>query len=315
MRQTETGFSAGKRVFMYVCLLLVVCSLHAQNKPVVSQEIQHLEGLIKTASGAEKHLALRRLATLLRLSGDLEGAALSWTNAAYAKPGSRDDEALLEGALCFLGIGELEKAEANIQMVLISSRDMAIYFRSRYLGAQLDVFRSGDMDALTSLVDNPNFEEYRPGIYYTLWRLSGKDAYKNRLVVEYPKSPEALIVTGGQVREVPSPLWLLFPGREALSLSSPALVAASPTDTAAPQGSEGLSSTGGPLSLQVGYFASEQNARLLADRLRSEGFVPVIDRRLLNGLVRWAVLVSPGLDIRNTIARLKDKGFEYYLVD
>jgi hypothetical protein len=58
------------------------------------------------SSPAERHDAFARLARLLQLSGSIEEAAKAWENAAYSIREKRDDTALIEGASCYVSMGE-----------------------------------------------------------------------------------------------------------------------------------------------------------------------------------------------------------------
>ncbi|MDR2102301.1 MAG: SPOR domain-containing protein, partial [Treponema sp.] len=177
----------------------------------VSAEIQNLEKKL-TQEGipaAERQRAMIRLAGLFRLSGDLESAARVWTEAALADPDRRDDRAFLEGARCFAAMGELDKADFQVQRVLHIAQDAGILRNARCLGAQIKTFRSGDASLLTALTEDPDYREYRAALYYTQWRVSGDDRYKARLLTECPGSPEARILGGEGVGAPPMVWWFL----------------------------------------------------------------------------------------------------------
>ncbi|MDR2631419.1 MAG: SPOR domain-containing protein [Spirochaetaceae bacterium] len=272
----------------------------------------------------ERREIMVRLAGLFRLLGDLEAAARIWTEAAGlrtapdpAVPGDLDDRALLEGARCFAAIGELDKADAQVQRVLQTGKDAGILRTARYLGAQIKTFRSGDVSALAALADDGGYGEYQASLYYTQWKVSGDDRYKSRLLTEYPDSPEARILKdeGGAVSAAPFVWWFLFPGREAVTLSSPMVSGGSPAGANSldqnPRPPEGKAAEA---VLQAGLFSREENARALADRLRHAGFQADITRRTVKGVDYWAVNVPMGNDMGRTILLLKDSGFESFPV-
>jgi hypothetical protein len=289
-------------------------------------EIQNTEKRLEIPgiSGAEKREALIRLARLFRLSGNLEGAALAWTDAAFAEPGSRDDGALLEGARLLTALGEYDKAEAGVKTVLLTGRDRELVLQARYLGAQLEAFKTGNVHVLSLLTGDPDYAELRPSLYYTLWKVSGDGSYKDRLLAEYPQSPEARIVKDGgdAISGAPSAMWLLLPGRAGFTLETPAGgLRQAPLNTvqARTSGSDaGAAAQSSPAQeaalLQAGLFGKEGNAQALAERLRNAGFAPAVSRRELNGTLYWAVNVPPGTDMTQTIMRLKDAGFESFPV-
>jgi hypothetical protein len=315
----------GTWAFGFVCLFVLSFPgrvyLHGQSGSgrFVAAEIQNFEKKLADPGipAAERRRALIGLAGLFRLSGDPEAAARAWTEAAFVEPGSRDDLALVEGARCFAAIGELDKAEAQVQTVIRTGRDAAFIRNARYLEAQIKAFRSGDFSALASLGEDPAFSEYKAAIYYTQWKLSGDLRYKSRLLAEYPESPEARIAggEGGAVSAAPMALWFLFPGREGIALGSPAAGEGAPVlPNPAFQERQSQETAAGtvPAVLQTGLFSREENARALTERLKRAGFQPDIVRREVKGAGYWAVIVPAGNDMGRTIIRLKDAGFESF---
>jgi hypothetical protein len=320
---------AGGRVFFFVLFLvraLAVSPLYGQSPggSSLAAAITDTEALsVKPGlAGAERRGVLENLARLCQLSGNMEGAAKAWTDAAFAEQGKRDDNALLEGAACFIALGEMDKAEASVRTVLLTGRDQGALFRARYLGAQLEAFRSADTSALIALIDDPDYGDLKPAVYYTLWKISGADTYRNRLLAEYPLSPEARIIENSQtVSARPLALWVLFPGREGIVMA-PAISAApaAPAQTANPPGREpeaapeAASGERAAAVLQTGLFGREGNALAMAERLKTAGFEARVSPRTVNGTAYWAVSVPPGADINGTILALKNAGFESFPV-
>ncbi|MDR2663196.1 MAG: SPOR domain-containing protein [Treponema sp.] len=298
-----------------------------------------MEGLEKKLSGSklssgERKTALVRRARLLELSGNFESAAAAWKEAALAG----DTGALLREARCFAAVGEFEKAQEELRT---GSRDSP---EARLLFSQLEALRTGRTGALGTLLTDPEFSSYKPGIYYSIWKISGDLSARNRLIGEFPQSPEARIakdaglggnaaVNGGSatgalpVGAAPSALWLLMGVRPQSELSGgSAPVAASPQTASAQTtpvvpppaqavpASRGPVVSGGPSILQTGLFGREENARTMAERLREAGFTPVIVRKTVNGREHWAVGVAPGADSSRTMLLLKDRGFESFPV-
>lgn len=297
-----------------LCLFIVIVlaggmefSLDAQSseRTFLAEEIQNIEKNLKSSelSGAARYQILIRQARLFQLSGNLERAAQVWTDAAFAEQGKRDDAALLEGAFCFLAMGETEKAEASVKTVSLTGKDSKLLCKARYLGAQIEAFNAGDISSLIELITDPDYEGYRPSIYYTLWKISEADMYKTRLLAEYPLSPESRIIKGARsVIAAPSPMWLLFPG--------PSI----PDDVLA-ENAVSASKDNQPKALQIGLFGKEENAKLMATRLKTAGFDAIINQRKINdGGAYWVVTVPLGTDINRTIGQLKDKGFDSFPV-
>ena len=162
----------------------------------------------------KKHDLLVELAELLRLSGDNEGAALAWRDAAYAVPTERDDRALLEQAACLMALGEWDEADSAVRLVLITSRNTpGLVIRAKYLSAQIEAFRRGHIEALRYLLDDPDYTSLKASIYYTLYVVTRDAGYRTRLVAEFPESPETRLLTD-DTTPFPGAMWLLYPGRE-----------------------------------------------------------------------------------------------------
>jgi tetratricopeptide (TPR) repeat protein len=315
-----------KSAFLTVSVLLLLCAglpLGAQSSGGASlaSELERLEKSVQTP--AQKNSALVSLGQLYRLSGNRERAAQAYADAARADPAQLDAASLLEAAKLYISLGEYEQAEAGITAVLAANgASETILSGARLLRAELEAFKSEDIRPLAALAADTAYAARRSGIYYTLWRLSGDAAWRAKLLAEYPQTPEALAAaadagdTAGLtgVTLAASPQWLLYPGREALTLSAPAVspAASPPAAPAAPAASTVAASAAA--ILQTGLFGKEDNAKSMADRLSTAGFTPHIIRRQVNGNEYWAVTVPNASDINRTIMELKNAGFEAFPV-
>ncbi|GHU55442.1 hypothetical protein FACS189442_3030 [Spirochaetia bacterium] len=292
-------------------------------------EIQNIEKTLNTSalSGSGRHEALVNLARLYELSGSIEGAAQAWAVASVADPANRDDLALIRSAACYAAMGEWEKAEDAVKMVLLTGWDKQTLLRARLLGAQIGAFRSGAANGaiggingagavLAALLDDPDYGEFKAVICYTLWKTTGDDTWKNRLAAEFPRSPEARIADGtdgGAISAAPTAMWLLIPGRQDIAIAPSAPIAPSiPVAPVAPLTSDAETNAVDGAVLQTGLFGREANAQAMAERLRAAGFTPVISCRSVNGAEYWAVSVNAGPDMAATILRLKNAGFESF---
>jgi hypothetical protein len=269
--------------------------------------------------------------------GNVDAAARAWREAALADPENRDDQSFLESSLCYLALGEFDAA--SDALLGVAAGDSRSFRDARYIGAQIEVFRSGSAASLYALLSEPEYGEYRPAIYYTFWRLFGDEAYRTQVLTEFPDSPEARILqseasaalasagassagaaaidraTGSRVSAQGRPLWFLYPGRGNVVIGRP--VPAQPP--AVPRQYElspapAETDLPGPRALQTGLFSREENAHASANRLSARGFAATVSRKLVDGVVYWAVSVAPGEDSNRTIMRLKDAGFESFPV-
>jgi hypothetical protein len=205
---------------LFPFMLFLALSLAAQESFSFQTETARLRQVIASpqSSPLQKHDLLVELAELLRLSGDNEGAAAAWKDAAAAVPGERDDRALLEMAACLMAIGEWDDASNAVRLVLLTSRNApGIIIRAKYLGAQIEAFTKGDIVALEFYLDDPDYASLKPAIYYTLYITTRQETYKSRLVAEYPASPETRLLTD-DTTPFPGAMWLLYPGRESITI-------------------------------------------------------------------------------------------------
>jgi cell division septation protein DedD len=310
-------------LFVFLLFLKPGTPLPAQAGEIVplAAELGKAETLPRNP--AEKYQALLRLARLLQLSGNLERAAALRIEAANAAPGGRDDRALLEGCRILIALGEYEKAGEGIRAALAAGREKTL---AAYLAALLDAFGSGDDRALVRMAGEADFAPYRGEIYYTLWKISGGARWKNRLLEEFPQSPEAMIAREAEgVSPAATAHWILFPGRESVSVSAapvtPAAASPPPAPVPAPAVQAPAAASGSPAPagapgafLQTGLYGREENAAAMVERLKKAGFDARLRRRTVNGAAYWAVSVPPGPDMNGTIRLLKDAGFDSFPV-
>ena len=308
----------GRAAALLALLLVRGLSLFAQNSGAdpgqLGAEITAIERRLNAGlSPAERHDALVRLARLRQLSGDITAAAACWLDAAAADPS--DDAALTAGAFCLAAVGEWDTALLTIRPLLASGRQGLPVLQARYLEASLNARVSGNVSALAGLAGDPEFAAIHPLVHYTLWRIIAEnpgvspagsaEVWKARLLAEFPQSPEARAANPGKntataIKEVPSPIWLLFPGNPVEQPRSAPAVPAVPASA--------------PVVLQTGVFSREANARAQADTLQKAGFSAAVSRRPVNGVDHWAVTVAAGQNVNQTIQDLKKAGFDSFPV-
>lgn len=305
------GFS--RRSLFYFGLLGVFFGAFflSPRPPVAAQssletELRNLERV--SAGSAGRREALIRMAGLKELAGDIEGAAGAWEMAAQAEP--PDHLSMLRGAACFIALGNWERAEAALMGVLSGGAGGEVRIHARFLAAQLEALRSGgaNTSALVSLLGDGTFGAYTSRIYFTLWKLTGRESWLSSLTREYPGSPEAAAAgSKGTVHAAATAMWLLFPGRQGAPSGS----------AAANSGAAGSTVTSSAVSgtvLQAGLFSREENARGLLEKLRGAGFSADSTRQNRAGATYIMVYVIPGPDINASIRELKAAGFESFPV-
>jgi hypothetical protein len=315
---------------VFLILMMVSFSVFGQ-LTVFAQTGVSLEVEIKTIeasaskqgiSAVERHDALVRLARLRQLSGDIEGAARNWFEAAAAIPGKVDDDALLSCAYCLAAMGEWDRATTALEPLLLKSQ------RARFIDTVIKAIKTGDLSALGSLADNPEYSGLKVEILFVLWKLTQGDSserWRQRLInEEFKQTPEGILAAGKPSAVIkPSPFWLFAGGLDSL----PVLASEKPSGTVAAQttntqatasqtktATQPTPSKSTTARLQTGLFGSEANAQSQVAKLRQAGFSPSIDKRIVNGNEMWAVTVSAGTDQVRTIRELREAGFESFPV-
>jgi len=309
---------------VFLCVV-AVAPVFAQTGVSLETEIQNIETSVnrQEISPVQRHSALVRLARLRQLSGDIEGAAKNWLEAAAAIPGSVDDDALLSCAYCLAAMGEWDKAAAALDPLLPN------YARARFLNAGIIAVKSGDISPLAAIAADPEYSLMKSEIYFMLWKTSrgdGADLWRQRLIAEFPQSTEGQLAAGGSraagnslsaegsraVFVRPSPFWLLIGGLDSLPIERTE-TAARPTPQSSPAAQERPASApatpqSAAVRLQAGLFSRETNAQAHMANLRQAGFSPSIEQR---GEM-WAVTVPAGTDANRAIRELKDAGFDSF---
>ena len=309
---------------LFFLYLSAFSPIFAQNTVSLAAETARLERLsLGGQTSQERYNALFSLARLHQLSGNSLEAIKCLDGALAVTPG--DSRVLFEKGKLFISLGEYEKAVEVATVLLAKGGEREYLLLGRFLIAQLEAFRSGDVFTLAALASESDFSEYLSGIYYTIWKLGGLSVWRTKLTTEFPLSPEARIA-GSKAVPAPTPLWLLFPGREgvhsaatggaapAVPRPDAALSGAVPASPKIPLADNGATARQTSF-LQAGLFSSEGNARAHAERIKNAGFQSQVQKRLVNGSDYWAVIISGGSDINGTIKRLKDAGFDSFPVN
>jgi hypothetical protein len=299
-----------KRAVFIAAMTVFARLLSAQSGVSLETEIQNIERTANRQgiSAVERHDALVRLAQLRQLSGDIEGAARNWLEAAAAIPGQVDDEALLACAYCLAAMGEWDRASTALEPLLPKLQ------RACFLDTSIKAVKSGNLSALAALASNPAYSQLKSETYFMLWKMSKGQAaedWRRKLLAEFPQSPEGRLAAGETAASVKtSPFWLLLAGLDspvpAGSGTAVSVLPAQAVQTNALQ-------TGG-VKLQTGVFSQQANAQAQAASLRQAGFSPSIEARLVNSNEMWAVTVFAGTDQGRTIRELREAGFESFPV-
>jgi hypothetical protein len=304
--------------FLLTTLFYIFPPVSGQTAVSLGTELQNLEKTLSAsgASPAARHETYSRMARLQELSGDIEGAAQSWINAAQAEPGIRDYAAMLHGAACFAALGEWERADAALRNVLLNKPGQEILYEARLMAAQLEALRSGGVNTagLNALLSDPAYGAYKPRIYFSLWKFNGQDNWRRLLVEEYSRSPEGRIAAGTTVSAASTAMWLLFPGRGSPAAQPVQPTAPAPRAAQPPAPPQAAAPSAGQTLLQAGLFSREANAQALIEKLRAAGFSTITGSLSRPGGEYIVVYVIPGRDINASIRQLESAGFDSFPV-
>jgi tetratricopeptide (TPR) repeat protein len=325
-----------RKIILFVLMIITVCmfgqrTIFAQSGVSLEVEIKNIEAAAakQGISAMERHDALVSLARLRQLSGDIEGAAINWFEAAAAIPEEVDDDALLSCAYCLSAMGEWDRAITALEPLLSKSQ------RARFLDICIKTIKTGDSSTLDALADNPEYSEMKSQIIFMLWKISRAqtaEKWRQRLIAESPQTPEGRLASGQSSSSVivsPSPFWLFAGGFDSLPIlasEKPSGTTAAQTTTAAQAASVAQTSqppvqqpavsqaSASTARLQTGIYSRQINAQAQITNLRQAGFSPSIEQRVVNGNEMWAVTVSAGTDQARTIRELREAGFESFPV-
>ena len=305
-------------VFFFL-LIFVPLSVQAESgnpRPLqFNAEVSRLGRISVNAEPLERYNAFIALARLHQLAGNSEAALEAIEGASALFPA--DNQLLLMKARFLISLGEYERASRTLNTVLIRAQEPSLLLQGRYLAALTEAFRS-NTGPLMALASDPVFIEYRSAIYYTLWRLTADQSFRTRLSTEFPHSPEGRIIADNALPAF-TPLWMLFPGRDSITLSPPPgavptavspVTAAPPIVPVTPVPVQAAPAAG--VMLQTGLFRQQANAQTQAEQLRRAGFQPEVFPRQVNNNNYWAVGVRDGENRAAMTQRLRNAGFDSF---
>jgi cell division septation protein DedD len=297
-----------------------------------------------------RYRVLLRLARLEESVGELESAQTHYQSAASARRGEWDFKALFSSAMLLVELGDYSLAELQLTRIADRTDSTPLRQRARVHLARLKILDDDEASARNIIEELSVDESFSPSILYLIYTLSlhlelrerAVDV-KERLVKEYPRSPEAGMVQGvvDRAPSIEKVFGLLHvsekvsPGAEE---SRPEQTAGTPekqgdmeaesaesaesADTAdaadaAESTGEESADTGSEevaRSIQTGSFRDEENARYMVKELKTYGFSAEIQEAELSGTVyhRVVVPVESNDTAQQIMIRLKEHGYEGY---
>lgn len=286
--------------------------------------------------------------SLALMLGRYEDAAFIFRQVVRENP-----ESGIEAARSYLAAGNVKEARAVLELLQGQPYEASLEGKKKIILAWLFLLEGKGEPAFVLLKDmvslqgdqkrsdaaaQPNRLAQAGGAMenealFLLWVLASTDTIRNfsapsagyeaaameaLLKARYPRSAETAIIQRG-ILPSPGP-WLLsefFPFPESRSEVSAALgrPGADAKKQAPADPAKTNSAADAPFRLQVGWFSRKENASGLGASLKKSGFkVAVEEQKTQDGQARWAVIVDAEADWTKTQAKLKDLGYESYLL-
>lgn len=290
-----------------------------------------------------------RRAELAGTAAAFASLAGQWEDAAnYYAYSAADSTFLLKSARCWLAAGKPDKAEIVLQKIGPATESAGsagpagsaeTAAQKNLIQAWIHLFKGEPEKAFVLLKDNAvvpgkvqakaQSGEDAAGaeVLFLLWTIANAadfasfktpstgfeaKALEARMAAECPDSPEmALVRRQCSLR----PGNLLLEGLYGSGKNVPVAERSLTTTKLSGDAAQGGSGKNAPMQLQVGYFSKKENARSVLVALQKKGFqVTMEEQKTADGQLRWAVIVSSEGDWSKTQARLKDLGYESYLL-
>ena len=295
---------------------------------------------------------LSEAAALRLLLGDFESAARDSEASASIDgtiPTATSVATRLRAARLWLAAGEADKASQIAAVIITSSKDAFEIDEARLVAAWASLLSGSQASALaladgiaargadsisgpTSKALSERRDALRREAVFILWAggdAKARDIAAKRLALDWPGSPEALIAADSSTISLMAlPHWYLggiaiggiAPGPAELPADSAATEAggakvADSSPISAGKGASPSPLAAQPLRYQVGVFSNRVNAQALVDELRKKGYIAKIESRQVGSQALLAVVLSQADNKDKLVERLKDAGYEAWLLN
>ena len=235
-----------------------------------------------------------------------------------------DFNLLLAAVRCALSCGDTSSADFILSTAFISCTDVKVVSYVKLYAVWSWLCKADDstevlqpLAVLDSVLLDPSAISIHPQSLLTLWYVTGKNTYAEKLQKDFPTSPECALAEG-KVTVMPAPFWYFVPATrpEAVEAAQKAQTVVKVEEAAKnpaiekTDSSENLS----PVKQQLGFFSNKANAQSLVERLAEKGFnAEILEEIRASGTTYFAVVVPE--NSQGTIGQnLKKAGFECYPV-
>ncbi len=294
-----------------------------------------------------------RRAELGNTAGALASLAGQWENAAsFYSLASSDPDALIKAARCWLACGKPDKAAVTLQKldILIAGKDKTgagstvsdMIAQEKIVQGWIYLFEEEPEKAFLAVKDVANTQgkgQAKSNVQalsgaeslFLLWSIANSPdfasfkaptkgfepkALESRLGTEYPNSLESALMKQ-KCTLLPGNLLLagLYGSGTNVPVAERSLATAKSASDSAGADAKQTEKQADTMQLQVGFFSKKDNAQALVAVLQKKGFqVSIDEQKTKEGELRWAVIVASQGDWSKTQAKLKDLGYESYLL-
>ena len=329
-----------KKSFLLCAALLFSVSLYGQTKysakaivdKAVAQgsvidTINYINSnLDDAATAADKRTCLFYMASMQEQLGLYTDASVSYAKAAGIAAGDAKDmqkvsseQLVIDAVRCALCSGDYETAESYLNSSVRSSSDPEIMaFVNLYsvwavlCHADSIAETEDSISLLKAYSQMQSMNSVKSSVLLTLWYLTDDQKYADQIKKEFPKSAEYGIVTG-KVQIMTAPFWYFVPRAVHNSNETPV---AEPSEATVAASKIKVSSE--PVQKakrqQLGLFKSEDNAKLLIEKLKAKGFAAYSYTETRSSGTKYFIVVVDENTEGTMGLKLRDAGFECYPV-
>lgn len=293
------------------------------------ESVDYLKKMIpQQKEASQKRSLLAFLGSLQEQLGSYKDASDSYAKAAgISAPDAEgmqkktSPQLVLDAVRCSLCSGDCATADSYLNSAVRNSQDATVqaYIKlyevwSKLCKIQFNSELEESVALLKAYSEFSSMKAVQPSVLLTLWYVTGTESYGKRLRQEFPKSPEAAIVSGS-VQMTPAPFWYFMP-KKGNALEAAATNAAESQSIVIEKSDSEQSDEGDEKvkKQQLGLFKNRDNAQNLCDRLKEKGFKPYITEETRpSGTTYYIVVVDENAQ-GNIGDQLRSAGFECYPV-
>lgn len=323
-------------IFVYICFFTAsfaedltarFVAAQAAKKDSVEESVEYLKTQIaKINIPAEKRAAYVFLASLQEQLSLFDDAQKSYAKAAGIAAGNAEgmpektnEQIVLDAIRCTLSCGDYEKADSYLNSAVRNSKNQVVQEYIKLYTQWSALCKADTVEQIAepvavldaySKVDS--MRHVQPAILLTLWYVTGDKSYSEKITEKFPSSIESSIVKG-DAQLLPTPFWFFVPKSGEAEQGTGSFSVADEPEKNLPQTSDKKETVF--TKWQLGLFKTENNAKLLADEVKSKGFDSFITtEKRASGTTYYIVLVNEDKS-GNTAERLRSAGYDCYAVE